>query len=67
MFSVFVDNNCNKHRQTSRLFAGTHIQTSCNFERNISSCKSYNNPLGFLHCPRNNGIPCKPPCEFLVG
>ena len=28
--SVFINNDCNKRGQTSRLVAGAQIQTSCN-------------------------------------
>ena len=33
--SVFINFDCNKSGQTSRLVAGAQIQTSCNFEKNM--------------------------------
>ena len=35
--SVFIDTDCNKCGQTSRLATGAHIQTSCNCEKDIHS------------------------------
>ena len=38
MCSIFINIDCNKRGQTSRLVAGAQIQTSCNFEANIHNC-----------------------------
>ena len=38
MYSVSVDNDCNKRGQTSRPVVGTEIQTSCNFKANLPDC-----------------------------
>ena len=35
LWSVSVDNGCNKRGQTSRLVVRTEIQTCCNFEANL--------------------------------
>ena len=35
VFSVSLDTDCNKRRQTSRPVAGTEIQTSCKFKANL--------------------------------
>ena len=38
MFSVFINIDCNKRGQTSRLVARAQIQTSCNLEKNVYKC-----------------------------
>ena len=35
VFSIFINIDCNKRGQTSRLVTGAQIQTSCNFEKNV--------------------------------
>ena len=47
LWSVSVDTDCNKRRQTSRSVAGAEIQTSCNFEAHL--CDSFYN-LGRADC-----------------
>ena len=37
LWSVFINTDCNKCGQTSRLAAGAQIQTSCNCEKDINS------------------------------
>ena len=37
MFSVFINTDRNKREQTCYIVAGAQIQTSCNFERNVTS------------------------------
>ena len=37
LWSVFINTDCNKCRQTSRLATGAQIQTSCNCEKDIHS------------------------------
>ena len=44
--SVFIDNDCNKRGQTSRLVAGAQIQTNCFFKNSIYD---YNWFLDFVH------------------
>ena len=38
MFRVFINIDCNKLGQTSRLVARAQIQTSCNREKNVCNC-----------------------------
>ena len=58
VFSVFINSDCNKRGQTSRLVAGAQIQTSCNFEKNLYNCNSF---FGFfllsVHLLLGFGIP----------
>ena len=51
VFSVFVDTDCNKRGQTSRPVVRAQIQTSCDFEENISHCNCI---LGCGYCRRTN-------------
>ena len=44
--SVCINIDGNKRGQTSRLVAGTQIQTSCNFEKNENNCDRF---LDFVH------------------
>ena len=46
VFSIFINIDCNKRGQTSRLVAGAQIQTSCNFEKNMYNCNRF---LDFAH------------------
>ena len=46
VWSVFNNFDCNKCGQTSRLVAGSQIQTSCNFEKNMYNCFWF---LDFVH------------------
>ena len=52
VFSIFVYTDRHKRGQTSRPVIRTQIQTSCNFEANISNCSC------FLGCPlcRNGNV-----------
>ena len=52
MWSISVDNDCNKYRQTSRLDAGATIQTRGNFKASVDRyCKSM--ALYNYHCNYN--------------
>ena len=62
VFSVFVDTDCNKHRQTSRPVARAQIQTSCNFEENVSRCSCI---LGCAY-RRHNNVLLKSTYFFMV-
>ena len=43
---VFFYTDCNKRGQTSRLVAGSQIQTSCNFEENMFNSNLF---MDFFH------------------
>ena len=45
--SVFIDIDCNKRGQTSRLVTGAEIHTSCNFEKNTHDPNCW---LDFVYC-----------------
>ena len=51
LWSVFINTDCNKCGQTSRLATGAQIQTSCNCEKDIHS---YNCLLGCFCCWRTS-------------
>ena len=44
--SIFINIDCNKCGQTSRLVTGAQIQTSCNFEKNVYNCDCF---MDFVH------------------
>ena len=46
VFSIFINIDCNKLGQTSRLVVGTQMQTGCNFEKNTFNCDWF---LDFVH------------------
>ena len=62
VFSVFVDTDCNKRGKTSRPVARAQIQTSCNFEENISRCSRV---LGCVYS-RHNNVLLESPYNFIV-
>ena len=62
MFSVFVDTDYNKRGQTSRTVARAQIQTSCDFDEDISPCYCI---LGCAYCLHNNAL-LEPTFNFLV-
>ena len=38
VYSVFINIDCNKRGQTSRLVARAQIQTNCNLQKNMYNC-----------------------------
>ena len=62
MWSVFVDNDGHKRRQTSRHIAAAEIQTNCNFEADVYHCSYL---LGSIH-RRCFMLHVRLPCILLV-
>ena len=47
VYRFFINIDCNKRGQTTRLVAGAQIQTTCNFKKNVHNCHRF---LDFVHC-----------------
>ena len=47
VYRLFINIDCNKRGQTTRLVAGAQIQTTCNFKKNVHNCHRF---LDFVHC-----------------